>query len=346
MLKQKFAVISLRIVWKSLSPFSHDRPHNSQRPSAATSSLPTTTCSHHRHSPAIPCLPPPTTTLLRPMTRQDTARMAKMRPPTRHVTRPMCNAPKWPEEAKTRHTGPQKGWGRVRGTREGMWVGRIRCARHFSSFFTTLLTIPTEPFPLRQTGVFGTPSACVSTWRGGFWPPPTPPCIETQDGGFPHPPSTLRLAFRPPPALPRIKMQEGPPSLQTQDGGGVLLCHHHPVPLPRLKCETEGCCTLRLMFWWEGGFRTPPLSLPRSKHGTDRCRIPLRLAFRCEGGVWTIPGPASKHDRRGPVSPSVSCFDAREVFGPPHYGPILIPVHTWVPLYAAFLLLYCINSNN
>ena len=78
---------------------------------------------------------------------------------------------------------------------EGKQAGRIRCARHFFSIFTTLLTLPTELFPLGQTGVFGTPSACVLTRRGWFRPPPTFPCIETQDGGLPtyHPPFSSRF---------------------------------------------------------------------------------------------------------------------------------------------------------
>ena len=46
---------------------------------------------------------------------------------------------------------------------EGKQAGHIRCARYFFSIFTTLLTLPTELFPLGQTGVFGTPSACVLT---------------------------------------------------------------------------------------------------------------------------------------------------------------------------------------
>jgi len=54
-----------------------------------------------------------------------------------------------------------------------------------------------------------------------------------------------------------------PPSLEMR-GGGLL----YPSPSRVLV---------------GGMFSDPPLSLPRLKHETDRCRIPLRLAFRCEG---------------------------------------------------------------
>jgi len=184
-------------------------------------------------------------------------------------------------------------------------------------FNVTRVILTSSNPPLHRNARWGVssptihPSACVSA------------SSSSQNARGPSlTPNTRRRGRSALPSSPR-----SPLSLEMQDGGLLYSPSHvlmggmfsDPSPVPP-SLET-----------WDGQVPYPPpprVSMrgrcldhpwPCVKTRAAGSRIALRLVFRREGGVWTTPLWTCTD----------TCF-----------------IRTWVPLYAVFLLLYCINSNN
>ena len=126
------------------------------------------------------------------------------------------------------------------------------------------------------------PLAHVSTRRGDVDHLQPPLASKRKTGGLLtyHPPfgsrfglPQLSLASKCKKALPHSK----------HETEGAFCSATTPFPSLARNARRRVAVSLSVSCFGGGGCFRTPLSLPRLKHEMDRCRIPLRLAFRCEG---------------------------------------------------------------
>ncbi len=178
-------------------------------------------------------------------------------------------------------------------------------------------------------------------------PPPRSPSLASKvswRGVFSHDATWLRHSLD---IISTTSPPVPPPSLQMRGGGGVFSLHpqhHHPSPLPRFKCESEGSLVVTMrhgynmattqlqhntattqlwhdMTWLRHGLRRTGASLP-PLHDTSLHRMPLPpLVVTPLHRTCHCPPPSHITLCRMPV-PFVKCH-----FPPLHNIPLHCTLH-------------------